>query len=115
MLMSHVDRPISKEDLLERVWGYDAADTNSNIVELAVRRLRKKLEEDPSRPSHLVTVRGVGYKFTPVGANTFHKPLPAAAQHRRPALSFRPSLPNVTIGEGMGKRVDEEVDEDEAV
>jgi DNA-binding response OmpR family regulator len=63
-LMSNADRPVSKDDLLQMVWGYEASDTNSNIVELAIRRLRKKLEDDPSKPCRLVTVRGVGYKFT---------------------------------------------------
>ncbi len=64
-LMGHVDQPVSKEDLLEQVWGYESAETNANIVELAIRRLRKKLEEDPSHPVRLLTVRGVGYKFSP--------------------------------------------------
>ena len=67
-LMTNAERPLSKDRLLETVWGYEASDTNSNIVELAVRRLRKKLEDDPSQPSRLVTVRGVGYKFCPRGA-----------------------------------------------
>jgi DNA-binding response OmpR family regulator len=88
-LMSHVDLPVSKEDLLERVWGYEAADTNSNIVELAIRRLRKKLEEDASQPSRLVTVRGVGYKFTPKGVTSRLTPAAATIQHRRPAFNSR--------------------------
>jgi two-component system, OmpR family, response regulator RpaB len=86
-LMSHVDLPVSKEDLLERVWGYEAADTNSNIVELAIRRLRKKLEEDASQPSRLITVRGVGYKFTPKGLATRLTPVTPTIQHRRPNLN----------------------------
>ena len=57
-LMTNADRPLSKDRLLETVWGYEATDTNSNIVELAIRRLRKKLEDDPSNPRRLVTVRG---------------------------------------------------------
>ncbi len=64
-LMAHVDQPVSKEELLEQVWGYEAAETNANIVELAIRRLRKKVEDDPSQPIRLLTVRGVGYKFSP--------------------------------------------------
>ena len=88
-LMSRVDLPVSKEDLLERVWGYEAADTNSNIVELAIRRLRKKLEEDASQPNRLITVRGVGYKFTPKGVSP-RVPSPGpAVQHRRPAFTSR--------------------------
>jgi two-component system, OmpR family, alkaline phosphatase synthesis response regulator PhoP len=86
-LMSHVDLPVSKEDLLERVWGYEAADTNSNIVELAIRRLRKKLEEDASQPNRLITVRGVGYKFMPKGLATRLPPVTSTIQHRRPNLN----------------------------
>lgn len=90
-LMTHVDLPVSKEDLLERVWGYEAADTNSNIVELAIRRLRKKLEEDASQPNRLITVRGVGYKFTPKGVASRLTPVAPATQHRRPILGTRTS------------------------
>ena len=84
-LMSYPERPLSKDRLLETVWGYEASDTNSNIVELAIRRLRKKMEDDPSQPERLVTVRGVGYKFCAQGSNGKNgNPLPVAdAQHRR--------------------------------
>lgn len=84
-LMTNADRPLSKDRLLETVWGYEATDTNSNIVELAIRRLRKKLEDDPSNPRRLVTVRGVGYKFCPryAGHGRNGQPAPAEAQHRR--------------------------------
>lgn len=99
-LMSHVDLPVSKEDLLERVWGYEAADTNSNIVELAIRRLRKKLEEDASQPSRLVTVRGVGYKFTPKGAASRLAPTAPSVQHRRPTFSARPSKVEYSVNSG---------------
>jgi two-component system, OmpR family, response regulator RpaB len=88
-LMTNVDLPVSKEDLLERVWGYEAADTNSNIVELAIRRLRKKLEEDASQPSRLITVRGIGYKFTPKGTTSRTMPAVPTVQHRRPPVSGR--------------------------
>lgn len=56
------DRPVSKEKLLQDVWGYEGKD-NANLVELAIRRLRTKLEEKPTQPQRLVTVRGVGYKL----------------------------------------------------
>jgi DNA-binding response OmpR family regulator len=96
-LMTHVDAPVSKDDLLERVWGYEAADTNSNIVELAVRRLRKKLEDDPSEPVRLLTVRGVGYKFVPrLGANPrdpLPQPVPEVAHQR-----FRPAARAADVG-----------------
>lgn len=95
-LMSNVDRPVSKEDLLERVWGYESSDTNSNIVELAIRRLRKKVEEDPSQPDRLITVRGVGYKFTPKGANATRKALfPPSARHRHAVLNHHAPLVGV--------------------
>ena len=61
-LMMSSDRPVSKLDLFKSVWGYDEAG-GTNLVEVAVRRLREKIENDPSRPNYLVTVRGVGYKF----------------------------------------------------
>jgi len=54
--------PFSREQLLDRVWGYDyAGDTRT--VDVHVRWLRQKIEEDPSSPSHLLTVRGTGYKL----------------------------------------------------
>lgn len=85
-LMTNPERPLSKDRLLETVWGYEASDTNSNIVELAIRRLRKKVEDDPSRPRRLVTVRGVGYKFCPIGGKRGRDGRPGVeeAQHRRP-------------------------------
>jgi DNA-binding response OmpR family regulator len=52
-----------REALLERVWGYTYGDTST--VTVHVRRLREKIERDPSTPRHLVTVWGVGYRFDP--------------------------------------------------
>lgn len=61
-LASQADRPVSKEELLQEVWGY--MDTDSpNLVELAVRRLRTKIEVDAANPTRIVTVRGIGYKY----------------------------------------------------
>lgn len=61
-LMMSPDRPVSKVDLFKSVWGYDEVG-GTNLVEVAVRRLREKIEDEPSKPSYLVTVRGAGYKF----------------------------------------------------
>ncbi len=61
-LMSLPDRPVSKDELFQHVWGYSVAG-GTNLVEVAMRRLREKIEEDPSQPSFLLTVRGAGYKF----------------------------------------------------
>jgi len=54
-------RVFSREELLERVWGYDYFG-DSRLVDVHVRRLRKKIEEDPSRPALVTTVRGMGYR-----------------------------------------------------
>ena len=55
-------RVLSREDLLERVWGYDYFG-DSRLVDVHIRRLRTKIEPDPSNPTFLVTVRGSGYKL----------------------------------------------------
>lgn len=61
-LMSNAGKPISKVKLFQDVWGYDFVGS-SNLVEVTIRRLREKIEADPSNPEHILTVRGVGYKF----------------------------------------------------
>ncbi len=52
----------SRQDLLERVWGYDYFG-DIRIVDVHIRRLRTKIEEDPSNPMLVVTVRGLGYRL----------------------------------------------------
>ncbi len=61
-LMCRRGHPVSKEELLREVWGY-SLESSSNVVEVAVRRLRSKIEPDPAHPRRILTVRGVGYKF----------------------------------------------------
>ncbi len=61
-LASMNGRVVSREDLLERVWGYDYFG-DSRLVDVHIRRLRMKIEPDPANPSYLVTVRGAGYKL----------------------------------------------------
>jgi len=53
---------LSREDLLERVWGYDYFG-DSRLVDVHIRRLRTKIEPDPANPVYLVTIRGAGYKL----------------------------------------------------
>ena len=55
---------LTRTQLLEEVWDF-AWDGDSSTVTVHVRRLREKIEADPSRPSHLITVWGVGYRFEP--------------------------------------------------
>ncbi len=61
-LASMNGKVLSREDLLERVWGYDYFG-DSRLVDVHVRRLRMKIEPDPAVPVHLLTVRGAGYKL----------------------------------------------------
>jgi DNA-binding response OmpR family regulator/tetratricopeptide (TPR) repeat protein len=56
---------VSRDELLASVWGY--ADTVvTRVCDNTVRRLREKIERDPSRPEHLITVHGTGYRFVPI-------------------------------------------------
>ncbi len=54
----------SRGRLLEQVWNYDYLG-DERVVDVHMARLRKKLEDDPSRPRYIQTIRGVGYKYTP--------------------------------------------------
>jgi DNA-binding response OmpR family regulator len=63
-LASHPRRVFSREHLMRRVWGYSAA-LDTGTVTVHMRRLREKIEADPSHPRYLETVWGVGYRFTP--------------------------------------------------
>ena len=60
-LMAHPGQAFTKEQLLRRVWGWDFGDTST--VTVHVRRLREKVETDPSDPKLVVTARGAGYRF----------------------------------------------------
>lgn len=61
-LVDHPGQVLTREALLNRVWGYDYLG-DSRLVDMAVKRLRDKIEDDPSRPRVVVTVRGVGYRL----------------------------------------------------
>jgi DNA-binding response OmpR family regulator len=58
----HKGQMLSREFVLERVWGWDFIG-DSRTVDVHVRWLRQKIEEDPSNPKRIVTVRGGGYRF----------------------------------------------------
>ena len=51
---------LSKSQLLEAVWGYNSI-RDDNTVTVHIRRIRERIEDNPSSPKHLVTVRGLGY------------------------------------------------------
>ena len=64
LLMRNAGRVLTRVQLIDRVWGSDyVGDTKT--LDVHVKRLRSKIEPDPSSPRHLVTVRGLGYKFEP--------------------------------------------------
>ena len=63
-LFDHPNLVFSRDRLLEQVWNYDYFG-DERVVDVHMARLRKKLEEDPTRPRFIQTIRGVGYKYTP--------------------------------------------------
>ncbi|MHB8670868.1 MAG: response regulator [Acidimicrobiales bacterium] len=62
-LVRHPRQAFTRQELLDRVWGYTYGDTST--VTVHVRRLREKIEADPSRPERIRTVWGVGYRLEP--------------------------------------------------
>ena len=67
-LLAHPGRAFGRDELMTSVWGWDVGDRST--VTVHVRRLREKVEDDPSRPLRLVTVWGVGYRYDPQEAAT---------------------------------------------
>ena len=63
-LHSHSDRPISREELLSKIWGYAKdLDIETRTVDIHVAKLRRKIEHSSSEPKFLITVRGAGYRL----------------------------------------------------
>jgi two-component system, OmpR family, alkaline phosphatase synthesis response regulator PhoP len=61
-LIRHEGRAVGRKAMLEEVWGLHE-DTDTRAIDNFIVRLRRYIEEEPSRPKHLLTVRGVGYRF----------------------------------------------------
>jgi len=62
LLLRNVGRVLTRGQLIDRIWGADyVGDTKT--LDVHVKRLRAKIEPDPSSPRYLVTVRGLGYKY----------------------------------------------------
>jgi two-component system response regulator RegX3 len=70
LLLDNAGRVLTRETLIDRVWGSDyVGDTKT--LDVHIKRLRSKVEDDPSNPSRIVTIRGLGYKFeSPKAATT---------------------------------------------
>ena len=65
-LFRYRDRPVPREELLTKVWGYARnLDIETRTVDIHVAKLRRKIERDPKQPVNLVTVRGAGYRLIP--------------------------------------------------
>ena len=65
-LLNHPGQVFRRDELMRKVWVQDFGETSTITVH--VRRLREKIEDDPSNPRAIVTVWGVGYRFDPPGA-----------------------------------------------
>jgi DNA-binding response OmpR family regulator len=63
-LIEHAGEPVPRKKLLEEVWGLHE-DTDTRAIDNFIVRLRKYIEDDPTRPRHVLTIRGVGYRFVP--------------------------------------------------
>src|SRR5690606_25903739 len=62
LLLANAGRVLPRDTLIDRVWGTDyVGDTKT--LDVHVKRLRAKVEEDPSAPTRIVTIRGLGYKY----------------------------------------------------
>ncbi len=63
--LAHPGEALTREDLLQKVWSSSTEWQDPSTVTVHVRRLRGRLEDDPSKPAHFMTVFGVGYRFDP--------------------------------------------------
>ena len=61
-LIEHEGKPVSRKEMLERVWGLHE-DTDTRAIDNFIVRLRRYIENEPAHPRHLLTVRGIGYRF----------------------------------------------------
>ncbi len=69
-LVANAGRAVSRDELLQRVWGVDPRGMNTRTVDMAVARLRVQLRDDPGSPSVIVTVRAKGYMLAQTGAKS---------------------------------------------
>jgi DNA-binding response OmpR family regulator len=64
LLHERVGQPVSREEILQKIWGIEAGPSNRTVDNFIV-KLRKKIENSPDRPEHILTVYGYGYKLAP--------------------------------------------------
>jgi len=58
------EQVLSRDDFLDKIWGEDNTYVSFRTVDSHIANIRKKIEDDPSNPKHIISIRGVGYKFT---------------------------------------------------
>jgi DNA-binding response OmpR family regulator len=64
LLYAHANQPVTRDEILDKVWGTEKFPTNRTVDNFIV-KLRKKIEEDYRNPRHILTIYGVGYKLSP--------------------------------------------------
>jgi len=64
LLYTNVNQPVTRDEILDKIWGTDNYPTNRTVDNFIV-KLRKKIEEDYRNPKHILTIYGVGYKLSP--------------------------------------------------
>lgn len=57
------EQVLSRDDFLDKIWGEDNVSVSDRTVDSHIANIRKKIEDDPSNPKHILSIRGVGYKF----------------------------------------------------
>lgn len=100
-LAARPGQPVSREELLREVWGFTGRNLITRAVDVAVRRLRQKLEADASRPSHVLTLRGVGYRFEGQPSRLMQyseTPGPAPTRQKRGGSGHVPSEQSRFVG-----------------
>jgi len=63
MFMKSPQKTLSRNVILEKLWDINGEFVDDNTLSVYIRRLREKIEDDPSRPRFIITVRGLGYKW----------------------------------------------------
>jgi DNA-binding response OmpR family regulator len=63
LLLRRAGHVVTRAELLQEVWGYEDTDVLTRTVDIHIAELRRKLEDDPAKPRHILTVRKVGYRL----------------------------------------------------
>jgi len=64
LLIQKKEQVLTRDDFLDKIWGEDNMVVSSRTIDSHIANIRKKIEDDPSNPKHIISIRGVGYKLT---------------------------------------------------